>query len=39
MVETLSESGALTPASEVLQEFAATFEAVKPAMQRFCSGK
>jgi CheY-like chemotaxis protein/nitrogen-specific signal transduction histidine kinase/HPt (histidine-containing phosphotransfer) domain-containing protein len=39
MVETMSETGALAPASEVLREFTAAFEAVKPAMQRFCSGK
>jgi HPt (histidine-containing phosphotransfer) domain-containing protein len=38
MVEKLGESGALAQASGVLQEFTTTFEAVRPSMQRFCSG-
>jgi two-component system sensor histidine kinase/response regulator len=39
MMEKMSESGALDQASEVLGEFTAAFEAAKPAMQRFYSGK
>jgi HPt (histidine-containing phosphotransfer) domain-containing protein len=37
LMEQLGESGALAQASEVMQEVAASFEAVKPAIQRFCS--
>jgi hypothetical protein len=39
MVEKLGEDGELMHASEVLPEFAAKFEAVKPALQRFCRGE
>jgi hypothetical protein len=36
-VESLSESGALARASEVLPEFTGAFDAVKPAIEHFCS--
>jgi signal transduction histidine kinase/DNA-binding response OmpR family regulator/HPt (histidine-containing phosphotransfer) domain-containing protein len=36
-IEKLSESGVLIQTSEVLEEFSARFEAVKPAIQRFRS--
>jgi len=37
-VEKMGESGALAQATEVLPEFTTTFEAIKPAILRFCSG-
>jgi len=39
ILEELAESGALGNTSELVQEFTAMFEAVKPAIQLFCSGK
>jgi hypothetical protein len=38
-LEKLGESGALTNASDILIEFRAAFEAVKPAIEQFCSRK
>jgi hypothetical protein len=38
-VEELGDSGALARAAEVLYELRAAFEAVQPAIRRFCSGK
>jgi CheY-like chemotaxis protein/HPt (histidine-containing phosphotransfer) domain-containing protein len=36
-IERLGESGVLTEASEALTEFTAAYEAVRPAIERFCS--
>jgi two-component system sensor histidine kinase/response regulator len=39
ILEKMAESGALDNTSEVVEEFTIMFEAVKPAIRQFCSGK